>query len=98
MDHQEIINKISKGAVATGEFLAEKAVLAKDFAVLSGEITRIQCRISTLYRSAGKALYRAHATEADTAGEIEGYMAELAFLHRELKEKQAARQALRSAD
>ena len=98
MDHHAILDQISKGAVATGEFLAEKAVLAKEFTVLSGEITQLKYRITTLYKQAGKALYKAHSTETDTAGEIEGYMAELTLLHQQLKEKQAARQALRNAE
>lgn len=98
MDYRDIIDQISKGAEATGEFLAEKAVLAKEFTVLSGEITQLKYRITALYKQSGIALYKAHSTEADTAEEIEGYMAELTLLHQQLKEKQAARQALRNTD
>ena len=96
MDYRDIFDQISKGAEAAGEFIVDKAVLAKDYTVLSGEITQLQYRINTLYKSAGKALYQAHSTEADTAEEIDGIMTELTQLHQTLKEKEEARKALRN--
>ncbi len=98
MDYREILDQISKTATATGEFIVDKAVLAKDYTVLSGEITQLQYRINTLYKTVGKALYLAHATEADNAEQIDGYLAELTLLHQSLQEKEAARKALRNAD
>ena len=41
MDYKDILNRISKGAAEAGEFIMDKAVDAKDYTVLSAEITKI---------------------------------------------------------
>lgn len=96
MDYRDIFDQISKGAEAAGEFIVDKAVLAKDYTVLSGEIVQLRNRINNLYKSAGKALYLAHSAEAENAAEIEGYMVELSQLHQTLQEKEEARKALQN--
>lgn len=94
MDYSEILDQISKNAKIAGEFIAEKAILAKDYTVLSGEITQLRSRINSLYKTIGKAMYAAHTTEADTAEEIEQHLAELDVLHQSLLEKEQQRKHL----
>jgi hypothetical protein len=94
MDYKDILNRISKGAAEAGEFIMDKAVDAKDYTVLSAEITKINARINALYKLAGKAMYEAHTSGAENAGKVEEYMAELALLHSEKEAKLAARQAI----
>lgn len=94
MDYNEILDQISKGAKVAGEFITEKAVLAKDYTVLTGEITTLRSRINTLYKSLGKAVYAAHATEMGNAAQIDDYLCELDAKLAELADKEQQRSAL----
>ena len=94
MDYNEILDRISKGAKTAGEFITEKAVMAKDYTVLTGEITALRTRISALYKELGKAVYVAHATGADNAAQIDDYLTELDAKQEELSSKEEERKAL----
>ena len=48
MDYNEILDQVTKSAKVAGEFITEKAILAKDYTVLTGEITALRTRISSL--------------------------------------------------
>ena len=94
MDYNEILDQVSKGAKVAGEFVAEKAILAKDYTVLTGEIATLRSRINTLYKSLGKAVYVAHTTEMDNAAQIDDYLIELDKKLAELADKEQQRNAL----
>lgn len=94
MDYNEILDRISKGAKTAGEFITEKAVLAKDYTVLTGEITTLRNRINALYKALGKAVYVAHATGADNAAQIDDFLNELDAKQEELFNKEQERKAL----
>lgn len=94
MDYNEILDQISKGAKMAGEFITEKAVMAKDYTVLTGEITSLRSNINTLYKSLGKAVYAAHATEMDNAAQIDDYLSELDAKLAELASKEQQRDSL----
>lgn len=92
----DIFDQISREAQKAGEFIVEKATVAKDFTVATWNAAEIRNRIEKLYTAIGKAMYKAHSSEADTADEINGYMEEITALKATLKEKEEERQALRS--
>ncbi len=92
----DIFDQISREAQKAGEFIVEKATVAKDFTVATWNAAEARNRIEKLYTAIGKAMYKAHITEADTAEEIEGYMAEITALKATLKETEEERQALRN--
>ncbi len=94
MDYNEILDQISKGAKVAGEFITEKAILAKDYTVLTGEITTLRNRINTLYKLLGKAVYAAHATATDNAAQIDDYLNELDAKLEELADKEQQRNSL----
>lgn len=91
----DILDQISKGAQSAGEFLTEKAILAKDYTLHTWDITKLRNRINTLYKAIGRASYKAYKTESSAAEEIDLYFKELDLLFPELRAKQEARQALR---
>ena len=94
MDYNEILDQVTKSAKVAGEFITEKAILAKDYTVLTGEITTLRTRINSLYKELGKAVYTAHATEMDNAAQIDDYLCELDAKLAELAEKEQQRKAL----
>lgn len=94
MDYREILDQVSKGAKVAGEFITEKAILAKDFTVLTGEITSLKNRINSLYKELGKAVYAAHNGGMDTAAQIDDYLTELDAKLAEVAEKEQQREAL----
>ncbi len=94
MDYNEILGQISKGAKVAGEFITEKAIYAKDYTVLTGEITALRNRINTLYKLLGKAVYAAHAEGMDNAAQIDDYLTELDAKLAEVAEKEQLRSTL----
>ena len=94
MDYNEILDQVTKSAKVAGEFITEKAILAKDYTVLTGEITALRTRISSLYKDLGKAVYAAHADGMDNAAQIDDYLCELDAKLAEVAEKEQQRNAL----
>lgn len=90
----DIFDQISKEAQKAGEFIVEKATIAKDFTVATWNSAEIRNRIEKLYKAIGKAVYAAHTTEAENAEEIEGYIEEINALKIALKEKEEVRQGI----
>ena len=90
----DILDQIAKEAKKAGEFVAEKAVFVKDYAVNTWNSAEIRNKMNDLYKAIGKAVYKAEATEADTAEEINGYIEELKALDAALAEKEAEKEAL----
>ena len=94
MDYNEILDQITKGAKVAGEFITEKAIYAKDYTVLTGEITALRNRINTLYKLLGKAVYATHSEGAENAAQIDDYLTELDAKLAEVAEKEQQRAAL----
>lgn len=94
MDYNEILDQITKGAKVAGEFITEKAIYAKDYTVLTGEITALRNRINTLYKLLGKAVYAAHSEGMENAAQIDDYLTELDAKLAEVAEKEQQRAAL----
>ena len=95
MDYREILDQVSKNAKIAGEYITEKAILAKDYTVLTGEITSLRNRINTLYKLLGKAVYAAHSGGIDNAAQIDDYLTELDAKLAEVAEKEQQRNALK---
>lgn len=91
----DILDQISKEAYKAGEFIVEKAVLAKDYTVATWNTAEMRAEIEEHYKAIGKAMYKAHATEADTAEEINAHIVALELLFAQLHNKEEERQALR---
>ena len=92
----DIFDQISQEAQKAGEFIAEKATMAKDYTVATWNAADIRNKIEELYKAIGKAVYKAHTTEEDTAEEIEQYLTELTAMQEALREKEETRHALRN--
>ena len=90
----DIFDQISQEARKAGEFIVEKAAVAKDFTVATWNAAELRIRIDKLYKAIGKAVYAAHTEGVENAEEIEGYVVELDALKAALKEKEAVRQEL----
>ncbi len=92
----DIFDQISREAQKAGEFIVEKATVAKDFTVATWNAAELRNRIEKLYKAIGKAVYAAHTTEVENAEEIEGYIEEINTLKAALKEKEEVRQEIRN--
>ena len=90
----DILDQISREAQKAGEFIAEKAGMVKDYTVATWNAAELKNKINVLYKEIGKAVYKAHTEEIDTAEEINGYIEELIILKNALKEKQEERNQL----
>lgn len=88
----DIFDQISREAQKAGEFIVEKATVAKNYTVATWNAAELRNRIEKCYKAIGKAVYDAHATEVENAEEIEGYIEEIAALKVALKEKEEVRQ------
>ena len=87
----DIFDQISREAQKAGEFIVEKAGIAKEFTVATWNAAELRNRIDKLYKTIGKAVYAAHTEGAENAEEIEGYITELDALKAALREKEAVR-------
>ncbi len=92
----DILDQISREAQKAGEFIVEKATLAKDYTVATWNTNELRNEINKRYTAIGKAVYTAHTTEADTAEEINEQVEALQVLHQQLQEKEELRQAMRN--
>lgn len=90
----DILDQISREAQKAGEFIVEKAGVVKDYTVATWNAAELKNKINALYSAIGKAVYKAHTEEIDTAEEINGYIEELTALKEALSEKEAERQLL----
>ena len=88
----DIFDQISREAQKAGEFIAEKAVAAKNYTVATWNAAELRNRIEKLYKAIGKAVYDAHHGGEDKAAEIDSYMEEITVLKETLKEKEEVRQ------
>lgn len=92
----DIFDQISREAQKAGEFLVEKATVAKDFTVATWNAAEIRNRIEKLYKAIGKAVYAARTEGTENSEEIANYVEEIATLKAALKEKEEVRQGLRN--
>ncbi len=92
----DFLDQLTQEAKKAGDFIAEKAVMAKDYTVATWNAAELRNKIENLYKKIGKAVYTAHTTEADTAEEINQYLDEIAALEAALQEKEETKQALRN--
>ena len=76
----DIFDQISQEAQKAGEFIVEKAGVVKDYTVATWNAAELRNKINALYKAIGKAVYKAHTEEIDTAEEINGYIEELTVL------------------
>lgn len=90
----DILDQIAKEAKKAGEFVAEKAVFVKDYAVNTWSAADLRNKMNELYKAIGKAVYKAATEEVDTAKEIEAYIEELKGLDAALAEKEAEKEVL----
>ena len=90
----DILDQLANEAKKAGEFMAEKAVFVKDYAVNTWSVAELRNKINELYKAIGKAVYKAETTEADTAEEINGYIEELNELCAALAEKEEEKEKL----
>lgn len=90
----DIFDQISREAQKAGEFIVEKATVAKDYTVATWNAAELRNRIEKLYKTIGKAVYDAHHKGADNGAEIDACMEEITALKATLKEKEDERQSL----
>lgn len=90
----DILDQIAQEAKKAGEFVAEKAVFVKDYAVNTWNTAELRNKMNELYKAIGKAVFKAETTEADTAEEINGYLEELTVLAEALAKKEAEKETL----
>ena len=92
----DIFDEIGLEAQKAGRFIAKKAVEAKDYTVASWNAAELKNKINDLYKAIGKAVYKAHTEEIDTAEEINGYIEELTALKQSLEETNEERRAIKN--
>lgn len=91
-----IFDQITQEAKKAGDFISEKAVLVKDYAIATWNAAEIRNKIDQLYKEIGKAIYEAHATGAENAEIVDEKIEELSGLKDALKEKESAKQTIRN--
>ncbi|MBQ3085571.1 MAG: zinc ribbon domain-containing protein [Clostridia bacterium] len=94
----DIFDKISGTAQKAGSYIAEKAVLAKDYSVASWNVAELRNQIEKHYKAIGELTYRAKQLNKDCTRAVNGHLAELEALHNALQQKEAERQALLNKD
>ena len=92
----DFLDQLTLEAKKAGDFIVEKANIAKDYTVATWNAAELRSKIEQLYKAIGKAVYTAHTTEADTAEEINEYIESLSALQAALEEKEETKQALRN--
>lgn len=92
----DLFDQISQEMQKAGEFIAEKATVAKDYTVATWNAAELRNKINNLYKAIGQAVYKAHKEDADTAEEINGYIEEIAALEAALAEKEEIRHDLKN--
>ncbi len=92
----DFFDQISQEVQKAGEFLVEKATVAKDYTVATWNAAELKNKINGLYKAIGVAVYKAHTEETDTAEEINGYIAEIDALKAALLEKEEIRTDLKN--
>jgi len=92
----DLFDQISQEVQKAGEFLVEKATVAKDYTVATWNAAEIRNKINSLYKDIGKAVYAAHTQQADNSEEINGYIDRINALKAALQEKEEIRQDLKN--
>ena len=92
----DILDQISQEAQKAGSFLVEKAGVVKDYTVATWNAAELKNKINQLYKNIGLAVYKAQTEGADTAEEVNGYVAEITVLKEALQEKEEVRQTLQN--
>ena len=90
----DIFDKISDTAQKAGTYIAEKAVLAKDYSVASWNVAELRNRIEKHYKAIGELTYRAKQQNKDCTRAVANHLAELEQLHEALQQKETQRQLL----
>ena len=85
------LDQLSKSATEAGEYLTEKAVLAKDYAMATMDISEAKSRINSIYKELGKMVYNANRKQIDSSADMERLMAELDQLKAAITEKEKVR-------
>ena len=90
----DILDQIAQEAIKAGEFVAEKAVFVKDYAVNTWNTVDLRNKMNDLYKAIGKAVYNAKVNGADTNDEIEDSIEELKLLENALRQKENEKELL----
>lgn len=86
-----ILDQISQSAANAGEYLTEKAVYAKDFALATMDIGELKSRINAIYKELGRLVYTAQKNQTDVSAEIQKKSEELDRLKAAMLEKEKSR-------
>ncbi|MBQ8894483.1 MAG: zinc-ribbon domain-containing protein [Clostridia bacterium] len=92
----DIFDQISQEACKAGEFIVKKANQAKDYTVATWNAAELRSEIEKRYKAIGKAIYRAHTEEVETAEEIQEHIEALEELHARLRDQEEERQTVRN--
>ena len=94
----DILDKLSETAQKAGSYIAEKAILAKEYSVASWNVAELHNKIDKHYKAIGELTFRAKQQNKDCSRLIAPYLNELEKLHATLQQKEAERQFLLNKD
>ncbi len=90
----DFFDKFVSTAEKAGNFIADKAVLAKDYSVASWNVADLRNQIERHYKTIGELTYRAKQQHKDCTRAIAPHLEALETLHAALQEKENERQLL----
>ncbi|MBQ7090036.1 MAG: zinc ribbon domain-containing protein [Clostridia bacterium] len=90
----DFFDKFVDTAEKAGAFIADKAVLAKDYSVASWNVADLRNQIEKHYKAIGELTYRAKQQNKDCTRAVASHLEELEKLHAALQQKEAERDQL----